>query len=208
MTAHVDDRKLARRMLKGDKRAFDDFFREYFGRLYRFALQRMDGDEQAAAEVVLASLNKALTKLDGYRGEAALFTWLCTIVRNGVIDHRRATARWKDNVVLVEDWAEIEAVVDAVHRDAGRTPDGCAEQVEARRLIQVALDRLPARYGDALEWKYVHGLSVREIAGRLDVGEEAAASLLARAKRAFREVYTAMTRAAEVTPISAGNRTT
>jgi RNA polymerase sigma-70 factor (ECF subfamily) len=56
----------------------------------------------------------------------------------------------------------------------------------------VALDRLPPRYGDALEWKYVEGYSAQEIATRLDIGLEAANSLLARAKRAFREIYSSM----------------
>ena len=63
------------------------------------------------------------------------------------------------------------------------------------RLIQVALDRLPARYGDVLEWKYVEGHSVKEIARRLDIGTEATQSLLARAKRAFADVYNSLTNA-------------
>jgi DNA-directed RNA polymerase specialized sigma24 family protein len=46
----------------------------------------------------------------------------------------------------------------------------------------VALDRLPAHYGNALEWKYVYGFSVEEIAAKLGVGLDAAQSV-ARAKR-------------------------
>ena len=38
----------------------------------------------------------------------------------------------------------------------------------------MALDRLPAHYGNALEWKYIYGFSVEEIAGKLGVGIEAA----------------------------------
>ncbi|MDH3433674.1 MAG: hypothetical protein OEM60_07445, partial [Gammaproteobacteria bacterium] len=60
---------------------------------------------------------------------------------------------------------------------------------EALRLIQVALDRLPANYGNVLEWKYVEGHSVKEISARLEIGTEATQSLLARAKRAFADVY-------------------
>jgi RNA polymerase sigma-70 factor, ECF subfamily len=56
--------------------------------------------------------------------------------------------------------------------------------------VQAILDRLPARYGDALEWKYVEGLSVMEIAERLGVGAKAAESLLTRARTAFRDAYT------------------
>jgi RNA polymerase sigma-70 factor (ECF subfamily) len=65
--------------------------------------------------------------------------------------------------------------------------------LETTRLIQVALDQLPTHYGDALEWKYVYGFSVDEIAEKLGIGFEAAQSLLARAKRAFQEIYGALT---------------
>ena len=47
------DRTLARRMLAGDERAFDEFFEGHFPGLYRFALTRLDRDEDAAEEVAL-----------------------------------------------------------------------------------------------------------------------------------------------------------
>jgi len=35
--------------------------------------------------------------------------------------------------------------------------------------LRVALDHLPQRYGNALEWKYLEGLSVKEIAQRMEM---------------------------------------
>ena len=55
--------------------------------------------------------------------------------------------------------------------------------------MQLSLDHLPAKYADALEWKYVEGLSTKEIAARLELGSEAAESLLARARRAFKNDF-------------------
>ena len=54
------------------------------------------------------------------------------------------------------------------------------------------MDVLPERYGDVLEWKYVDGLPVADIAARLDIGPKAAESLLTRARAAFREAILAM----------------
>ena len=48
------------------------------------------------------------------------------------------------------------------------------------------MDVLPTRYGDVLEWKYIDGLPVQEIARRLAIGPKAAESLLTRAREAFR----------------------
>ncbi|MDH3531576.1 MAG: hypothetical protein OEO82_01525, partial [Gammaproteobacteria bacterium] len=55
--------------------------------------------------------------------------------------------------------------------------------------------RLPAKYGDVLEWKYIEGHSVKEISARLQMGTEATQSLIARAKRAFADVYATMSEA-------------
>jgi RNA polymerase sigma-70 factor (ECF subfamily) len=48
------------------------------------------------------------------------------------------------------------------------------------------LDFLPAHYGDALELKYVDGLTVAELAAHLGRTEKATESLLTRARDAFR----------------------
>ena len=92
--------------------------------------------------------------------------------------------------MLVEDLPEVQAAVDSIQ--APESPERHYQRVEALRLIQVALDRLPAKYGNVLEWKYVEGHSVKEIAERLGIGTEATQSLLARAKRAFADVYTTL----------------
>ena len=67
-------------------------------------------------------------------------------------------------------------------------PEAAGQRTELIGLIQLAMDQLPERYADALELKYVHGFSSKEIAARFGIGDEAVQSLLARARRAFREV--------------------
>ncbi len=56
-------------------------------------------------------------------------------------------------------------------------------------MLRVASANLPTRYGDVLEWRYVRGDSVNEIAERLGLGREAADSLMARARRAFKKGF-------------------
>ena len=47
----IESTELVQRMLAGDERAFTAFFNDYFPRVYRFALPRLNGDADAAAEV-------------------------------------------------------------------------------------------------------------------------------------------------------------
>ena len=65
------------------------------------------------------------------------------------------------------------------------------------RIVEATLDSLPGRYGEVLEWKYIDGLSVTEIAARLGVGAKAAESLLTRAREAFRDAIKELFGAAE-----------
>ena len=94
--------------------------------------------------------------------------------------------------LVVED-GRVAWVGDEGAAPATDDPEANFRRLETVRLIQVALDQLPTHYGNALEWKYVYGFSVDEIAAKLGVGIEAAQSLLARAKRGFQEVYGALT---------------
>jgi RNA polymerase sigma-70 factor (ECF subfamily) len=189
MPVYVDDRNLARQLLAGDSHAFDQFFDENFGRLYRFALARLTDDPDAAKDVVQTAMTRAVQKMHTYRAEAAMFTWLCAICRNEISDWRKRTGRYRDHIILVEDFPEVQAAVESFEAPAAASPERNYQRVETLRLIQVALDRLPPKYGDVLEWKYVEGHSIKEIAARLEIGSEATQSLLARAKRAFADVY-------------------
>jgi RNA polymerase sigma-70 factor (ECF subfamily) len=185
--AMTDESELIRRMLAGDERAFEAFFESHFPRLYRFALPRLNGDVEATREVVQAALGKAMRKLADYRGEAALFTWLCQICRREIVDRLRFERRHTDHLVLIDDRPELRAAIESLEAPDEYDLVKSYGRAEVGRLVQTVLDRLPARYGDALEWKYVEGRSVEEIGERLGIGHTAAQSLLARARVSFRE---------------------
>ena len=177
------DRFLVARLLRGDEEAFAEFFETSFGPLFRFALPRVGGDADVAEEVVQTTLVRAVRKLATYRGEAALLTWLTTICRREIANHFEARKKVPPMLDLTEELPEVRAALESLGSEHDRR--------EVARLVQVVLDRLPSRYGDALEWKYIDGLSVIEIAERLGIAPKAAESVLTRARNAFRDAFTA-----------------
>jgi RNA polymerase sigma-70 factor, ECF subfamily len=184
MNSEHADRFLVARLLRGDEEAFAELFDRNFGPLYRFALPRV-ADEDAAEEVVQTTLCRAVRKLAGYRGEAALLTWLTTICRHEIATYFERRKKAPPMIDLSDDLPEIRAALESL---------GAEETVQRRevaRLVHVVLDRLPGRYGDALEWKYLDGLTVAEIAERLTLAPKAAESLLTRARVAFRDAFRA-----------------
>jgi RNA polymerase sigma-70 factor (ECF subfamily) len=181
------DAALIAAMLAGDEAAFRVFFATYFPRVYRFALPRLGNDAEACKEVVQSTLVKAMRALASFRGEAALFSWLCQICRRQIADYLRAHKRHHQNVVLIDDTPGLREALESIAAPTSDEPFQGYGTAETRRLVQSVLDRLPARYGDVLEWKYIEGRSVEEIGALLGVGQAAAQSLLARARVAFRE---------------------
>ena len=138
------------------------------------------------------TLSKALTKLSTYRAEAALFTWLCTFCRHEISAHYVRRERLAPETPLVEDAPDVRAALESLGATSTTGPDEQYRRREVARLVQVTLDNLPAPYGDALEWKYIQGWSVDEIATKLRVGPKAAESMLTRARHAFRDAFTSL----------------
>ena len=84
MTAESSDRLLVGRLLRGDEGAFSQFFDASFDPLFRLAVPDMGDDEDAAEEVVQATLCRAVRTLDTWRAEAPLLAWLTTICRREI----------------------------------------------------------------------------------------------------------------------------
>jgi len=187
-----DDKRLAEAMLRGEPRAFDEFFNGYFDRLYRFALTRVNQDESTAEDVVQLTLCKAIEKISQYRGDSALFTWLCGICRNTIVDTFRAASHPRGQVVPFEDSDEIRVALEALSGLDTEDPHQEMVNQQIKRVVRVVLDYLPRRYGQVLEWKYIDGYSVKEIAGNLGVAPKAAESLLTRARNAFKDGFSSL----------------
>jgi RNA polymerase sigma-70 factor (ECF subfamily) len=193
MAIRLGDMALVRGMLAGRQAAFEEFFASAFPALFRFALTRLDQDADLAEEIVQLTLTRAVAKLATYRGEAALFTWLCTFCRHEISAWYRRAQRAPQQLRLAEEAPEIRAALDSLAAFEGAAAEDEVRRGEIKRLVEVTLDSLPRRYGHALEWKYLEGLSVKEIAARLEIGPKAAESLLTRARQAFRDGFVALT---------------
>ena len=200
------DRDLARRMLAGDEHAFEEFFDRAFPALYRFAMTRMRQDADAAEEVAQATLCRGLSRLKTWRGEASLLTWLFTFCRHEIAAHYERAGRGRPTVDLSEEIPEIAAALESLASPAAADPGDALRREEIARLVHVTLDGLPGRYGDALEWKYIDGRPVREIAERLGLSAKAAESLLTRAREAFRDGFSALARGTARAPMPGGDR--
>jgi len=189
---HTLDRELVDRLLRGDRAGFDAFFAEYYPKLYRFVKRRMPRDAAGAEDIAQATLCRALESLHGYRGEASLMTWLCTLCRREMSLRWEETRAWSAAPRLAEDDPAIRAALESLLPGESGDPLCSADREQVRESIVSALDYLPAPYGDILEWKYLRDMSMAEIAQRLGRSPKAVESLLTRAREAFREAFSVL----------------
>jgi RNA polymerase sigma factor (sigma-70 family) len=66
--------------------------------------------------------------------------------------------------------------------DSKPLPEEIIERAETAEIVRTALGRLKSKEQEVLRAKYIEGLSVREIAERIEVTENAVHSLLYRAR--------------------------
>ncbi len=173
--------------MSGDEPALRRFFDEYFPRLYRYARHRLrnEADVDDVVQIVLA---QAARRMETYRGEATLLTWLVQICRHEISQQLHKSSRDTDMMVPFLNDELLRSVVESIEGDSSSDPEASTRRSELISLIQFALDQLPDHYATALELKYIEGFNSREIAEKFKTSDEAIQSLLARARRAFREV--------------------
>jgi RNA polymerase sigma-70 factor (ECF subfamily) len=128
-----------------------------------------------AEELTQQTYVEALRHADRFDGRSNVVTWLCAIGRNKLVDHyrraRRDERRHGELVLLprADGWHDTET------RDA----------------VERALGGLPPDQRLALIFRYLDGLTVREVASALGRTESATESLLSRARESFRRAYEA-----------------
>ena len=185
MQAHRDDQRLARNVVSGDRDALRTLFDRHYGPVYRYCLRQVPPPD--AEEIATETLRQAIRRIETYRGEAALTTWINRVARSQLSAHFKRNNRHA-RVVSIDQNERLRAEVEAMAADLN-TPEQAQASADRQALVHYLLDALPGDYGDILEWKYIEGLSVGEIANKLSTTTLAIQSKLARARRAFKEHF-------------------
>lgn len=183
---YEEDRKLAQRVMRGDEKAFDAFFHLYYPRVYRFCQRRLSITD--AEDVAVETIRHAIRRIETYRGEAMLITWLYKVARSQISAFYKRENKHQD-LVLIDDDEQVQAEVAAMASNLQDMPESQHEEAQRQHLIHFMLDSLPGNYGQVLQWKYIEGFSVEEIAEKLATSPTAIQSMLARARKAFRTTY-------------------
>lgn len=172
--ARADDLALVERCRSGDLAAFEELYRAHAGKLFSVAC-RMVGNPADAEDLLQEIFLSAHRKLDGFRGDSALGTWLYRLATNHCLDHLRSRA------------ARMNQVTDALDEEPGPMAGrSLAEQTVTKMDIERALARLPEGCRAAFVLHDVQGLEHREVAEVLGVAEGTSKSQVHKARQRLR----------------------
>jgi RNA polymerase sigma-70 factor (ECF subfamily) len=168
---------LVDRARSGDPLAFEELVRRHADRLYAVVL-RFVADSEEAQEVTQETFLRAWRSMGRFEGRSRFFTW---IYRIGINEAKRRAARRPPAPVLSLD---DEPVPEAP--DWSEAPQTRIEESELRHVLEDAVRALPVDYRAPIILRDIEGLSTREAAEVVDLGEAAFKSRLHRARLAVR----------------------
>lgn len=146
----------------------------------------------APEDILQETFADAFRTIEGFEpvGKDAFYRWLSTIADHRLVDAVRAlkTARRGGDRTPAANTARssIANLVDIVAITT-RTPSRVARSHENTAAVQVALAGLRAEHRDALTLRYLQGLPIAEVAGRMGKTESAVHKLCSRALQSLRK---------------------
>jgi RNA polymerase sigma-70 factor (ECF subfamily) len=148
----------------------------------------MLGNDADAEDVTQDVLLQVVRKLDTFRGESALPTWLHRVTVNAALAHRQKRARGEEKRVRdpLDHFLENGAHAAPV-RHWSVAPDQEIQDRETRALIEEAIADLPENYRDVYVLSDVEGVPNAEIADMLGLHVGAVKSRLHRARLMMRQ---------------------
>jgi len=174
--ARAAELALVERCRRGELGAFEELYRTHAGRLFSLAC-RMLGNPADAEDLLQDIFLAAHRKLDSFRGESALGTWLYRLATNQILDHVRSRAARAGQITDGLDDATVLA-------DAGEHRLG--DRAIGRIDLERALAQLPEGCRAAFVLHDVEGLEHREVADVLGIAEGTSKSQVHKARLRLR----------------------
>jgi len=169
----VEDQQLIARVLDGEATAERELYDAHVDRVYRLCY-RLTGDAHLAQDFTQDTFIRMFQRLNQFRGEARLSTWLSSIAVSVVYNGLRTVKRFRQREANLE-------IADTV-------PGGTqhAEPDLKRRLAQ-AIDSLPQGYRTVFLMHDVEGYTHEEIGAATGVETGTSKAQLSRARARLRE---------------------
>jgi len=178
--------QLIQQLASGD----DDALRELYGvfskKIYNTCLAylQVESDAEEAMQDVFVEVYRSVTE---FNAKASVNTWIYRIAVNKCLDRIRYNKRQKRFAFISSLFSKDTGAIQFDQPNFNH-PGVLLENKEKSAVLFKAINQLPENQRMAFILKHVEGLSQKEIAEIINIGEKAVESLLQRAKGSLRKL--------------------
>jgi len=165
--------KLVARCRAGDVDAFETLYKQHGARIYSLA-SRMAGSPEEGEDLLQEIFLQAYRKLDSFKGDASIGTWLYRLALNHCLDFVRSRR------------AKMGKLTDTLDTDGSIEPTALRETPVARIDLQRGIEQLPQGCREAFVLHDVEGYDHKEVAGMLGIAEGTSKSQVFKARMKLR----------------------
>lgn len=176
----ISDEDLARAVQRGDTEAFGTLVERYEGKLKRYGTKFLS-DSDDIADLVQDAFIRAYQNIRSFDASLRFSPWMYRIAHNEFVSALRKRSRSPVTFLDFDALVAHPAYDDPAPRER--------EQKEMRQMIDAGLERISAKYREALVLYYLEELSYKEIADVLQVPVSTVGIRLKRGKDALRAAY-------------------
>jgi RNA polymerase sigma factor (sigma-70 family) len=167
LISELSDIELVEICKAGDQPAYSALVQRHFRKVFAICISMLS-HVQDAEDATQDTFTKGFTKLGSLQDSAKFSQWIIRVAKNNCYDLLRKRSRHKSEPIL-ESHAAIKS-------DAERTD------------MLLALEKLPAKHREPLMLYYFNGKDSRAVGEALALTTKGAATRLARARRALRDL--------------------
>ncbi len=191
MSNQSSDKKLVKRVQRGDKGAFDLLVLKYQHKIVNLVM-RYVRDPDLALDITQEAFIKAYRALPRFRGDSAFYTWMYRIAVNTAKNHLAAQRRRPMNVELdFQDPDQYDLHAKLKETD---TPEAIILSNELKDTVEQAIAALPEDLRTAIILREIEGMSYEEIAQTMECPVGTVRSRIFRARDAINKKIGSLTR--------------
>jgi RNA polymerase sigma-70 factor (ECF subfamily) len=191
MSNQSSDKKLVKRVQRGDKGAFDLLVLKYQHKIVNLVM-RYVRDPELALDITQEAFIKAYRALPRFRGDSAFYTWMYRIAVNTAKNHLAAQRRRPMNVELdSQDPDQYDLHAQLRETD---TPEAITLSNELKEAVENAIAALPEDLRTAIILRELEGMSYEEIAQTMECPVGTVRSRIFRARDAINKKIGSLTR--------------
>jgi len=156
-----EDAALIRRALTGDQRAYKKLRQKYHESIYNL-IYRMIRDKDEVEDLTQEAFIKAFMSLSSFNDEFAFSTWLYKIATNNCIDYIRRKKLQTFSIDKPIESKESDYTFELP--DSTYEPDQELIERQRKKLLEDAINSLPAKYRHVIHLRHVEEKEYQEIA--------------------------------------------